>query len=122
MTTDVIVGFPNEDEAAFERTLELVDGSRHQPRARLLLLAPPGHGRRGARRPGRAGGEEAPLAGDAGPLGGALAPPPHGASSAGSERVLVDKVADTQCSGYTADYTRCYLPAGAARAGASWWR
>jgi hypothetical protein len=27
--------------------------------------------------------------------------------------VLVDKVADTQCSGYTADYTRCYLPAGA---------
>ena len=25
----------------------------------------------------------------------------------------VDKVAETQCSGYTADYTRCYLPAGA---------
>ena len=33
------------------------------------------------------------------------------------ERVLVDKVADTQCSGYTADYTRCYLPAGAAASG-----
>jgi hypothetical protein len=32
------------------------------------------------------------------------------------ERVLIDKVADTRCSGYTADYTRCYLPAdGAAR-------
>ena len=30
------------------------------------------------------------------------------------ERVLVDKVADTQCSGYTSDYTRCYLPAGGA--------
>ena len=29
--------------------------------------------------------------------------------------MLVDKVADTQCSGYTADYTRCYLPAGAGR-------
>ena len=29
------------------------------------------------------------------------------------ERVLVDKVADTQCSGYTADYTRCYLPRAA---------
>jgi len=29
------------------------------------------------------------------------------------ERVLIDKVAETQCSGYTADYTRCYLPAGA---------
>ncbi len=34
-----------------------------------------------------------------------------------TERVLVDKVADTQCSGYTEDYTRCYLPAGAAGAG-----
>jgi tRNA A37 methylthiotransferase MiaB len=33
------------------------------------------------------------------------------------EQVLVDKVADTQCSGYTADYTRCYLPAGAAARG-----
>ena len=30
------------------------------------------------------------------------------------EKVLIDKTADTQCSGYTADYTRCYLPAGAA--------
>ena len=34
------------------------------------------------------------------------------------ERVLIDKVADTQCSGYTADYTRCYLPAGAGPRGA----
>jgi hypothetical protein len=34
-----------------------------------------------------------------------------------TERVLVDKVAETQCSGYSADYTRCYLPAGAAVAG-----
>ena len=33
------------------------------------------------------------------------------------ERVLVDKVADTQCSGYTADYTRSYLPAGAGARG-----
>jgi hypothetical protein len=33
------------------------------------------------------------------------------------EHVLVDKVADTQCSGYTADYTRCYLPACAAARG-----
>ena len=39
------------------------------------------------------------------------------AKLAGPERVLVDKVADTQCSGYTADYTRCYLPAGAAVSG-----
>ena len=35
----------------------------------------------------------------------------------GPERVLVDKVADSQCSGYTADYTRCYLPGGAAARG-----
>ena len=35
----------------------------------------------------------------------------------GRERVLVDKVADSQCSGYTADYTRCYLPAGSASRG-----
>jgi threonylcarbamoyladenosine tRNA methylthiotransferase MtaB len=33
------------------------------------------------------------------------------------ERVLIDKVAETQCAGYTADYTRCYLPAGAAPRG-----
>jgi tRNA A37 methylthiotransferase MiaB len=33
------------------------------------------------------------------------------------ERVLVDKVAETQSSGYTSDYTRCYLPAGAAERG-----
>ena len=35
----------------------------------------------------------------------------------GRERVLIDKVADSQCSGYTADYTRCYLPAGAGARG-----
>jgi threonylcarbamoyladenosine tRNA methylthiotransferase MtaB len=34
-----------------------------------------------------------------------------------AERVLVDKVAESQCSGYSADYTRCYLPPGAAAAG-----
>ena len=32
--------------------------------------------------------------------------------------MLIDKVAETQCSGYTADYTRCYLPAGAGPRGA----
>ena len=35
----------------------------------------------------------------------------------GVEEVLVDKVADAQVSGYTRDYTRCYLPAGPAAAG-----
>ena len=38
----------------------------------------------------------------------------HRSAKLGHERiVLIDKVADSQCSGYTADYTRCYLPAGA---------
>jgi tRNA A37 methylthiotransferase MiaB len=33
------------------------------------------------------------------------------------ERVLLDKAAETQCSGYSEDYTRCYLPAGAGTPG-----
>jgi hypothetical protein len=33
------------------------------------------------------------------------------------ECILVDKVAESQCSGYTRDYTRCYLPAGTAERG-----
>jgi tRNA A37 methylthiotransferase MiaB len=42
----------------------------------------------------------------------------HRAAKLGrAELVLADKVADTQVSGYTADYTRCYLPAGAAAKG-----
>jgi hypothetical protein len=35
------------------------------------------------------------------------------------QRVLIDKVADSQCSGYTEDYTRCYLPPGVASSGAT---
>ena len=38
-------------------------------------------------------------------------------SSGAALQVLIDKVADSQCSGYTADYTRCYLPAGAGSRG-----
>ena len=34
-----------------------------------------------------------------------------------AETVLIDKTADTQCSGYTADYTRCYLPPDAGARG-----
>lgn len=42
----------------------------------------------------------------------------HRAGKLGTvERVLVDKLAEGQCSGYTADYTRCYLPAGVAARG-----
>ena len=31
--------------------------------------------------------------------------------------MLIDKVASDRCSGYTADYTRCYLDAGAGERG-----
>jgi threonylcarbamoyladenosine tRNA methylthiotransferase MtaB len=116
VTTDVIVGFPNEDQAAFERTLGLV-GEAGISRVHAFSYSP---------RPGTA----AEALGDRVPpqekkrrsreLRGLseVRSRHHRAAKVGrAERVLVDKVAQTQCAGYTADYTRCYLPAGAARAG-----
>jgi threonylcarbamoyladenosine tRNA methylthiotransferase MtaB len=116
VTTDIIVGFPNEDEAAFGRTLELVEEAGIS-RVHAFSYSP---------RPGTAAQE----------LGDRVHPEEkkrrsrelrglsevrsrhhRTAKLGGHERVLVDKVAETQCSGYTADYTRCYLPAGAATAG-----
>jgi threonylcarbamoyladenosine tRNA methylthiotransferase MtaB len=116
VTTDIIVGFPNEDEAAFERTLELVRAAGIS-RVHAFSYSP---------RPGTV----------AQALGDRVAPAEkkrrsrelrglsevssrrHRATKLGrSERVLVDKVAATQCAGYTADYTRCYLPPGAGAAG-----
>ncbi len=116
VTTDVIVGFPTEDERAFERTLELLDAAEIS-RVHAFSYSP---------RPGT-------LASD---LGDRVAPEEkkrrsrelrgrsevrsrhHRAAKLGrQEQVLVDKVADSQCSGYSADYTRCYLPAGAAARG-----
>jgi|HubBroStandDraft_6_1064221.scaffolds.fasta_scaffold218120_1 threonylcarbamoyladenosine tRNA methylthiotransferase MtaB len=116
VTTDVIVGFPNEDAAAFERTLGLVREAGIS-RVHAFSYSP---------RPGTA----------AEALGDRVSPQEkkrrsqelrglsevrsrhHRTAKVGAtERVLVDKVAPTQCAGYTADYTRCYLPAGVARAG-----
>ena len=113
ITTDVIVGFPTEDQRAFERTLAAVDDAGIT-RVHTFSYSP---------RPGTV----------AAALGDRVAPPDkkrrsqvlrarsevrsriHRSEKLGCvETVLVDKVADTQCSGYTADYTRCYLPAGAA--------
>ena len=112
LTTDVIVGFPTEDEAAFERTLHAVDEARIS-RVHVFPYSP---------RPGTRAAE----------LGDRVTPPEkkrrsqvlrgrsevrsrlHRSAKLGRRQtVLVDKVAETQCSGYTADYTRCYLPAGA---------
>jgi threonylcarbamoyladenosine tRNA methylthiotransferase MtaB len=116
VTTDVIVGFPTEDVAAFERTLELIDAAAIS-RVHAFPYSP---------RPGTA----AEALGDrvspqekkrrSGELRGrseVRSRHHRAAKLGGPERVLVDKVADTQVSGYTADYTRCYLPAGAAAAG-----
>ncbi len=116
VTTDVIVGFPNEDQAAFERTLELVREAgiskvhafSYSPRPGTVAealgdrVAPQEKKRRSLELRG---------------LSEVRSRHHRTAKLGGSERVLVDKVADTQCSGYTADYTRCYLPAGAASAG-----
>jgi threonylcarbamoyladenosine tRNA methylthiotransferase MtaB len=116
VTTDVIVGFPTESEEAFQRTLDAVDAAGitrvhvfpYSPRPETVaealgdLIAPQEKKRRSAVLRGHS--EVRSRHHRAGKLGR-------------RERVLVDKVADTQCSGYTADYTRCYLPAGAARRG-----
>src|SRR5271165_1098320 len=116
VTTDVIVGFPNEDEQAFQRTLELVEqagisrvhtfsySSRPGTAAEALgdLVAPEEKKQRSQAMRG---------------LSEVRSRQHRNRKLQGSERVLVDKVADTQCSGYTEDYTRCYLPAGAGGAG-----
>jgi threonylcarbamoyladenosine tRNA methylthiotransferase MtaB len=114
VTTDVIVGFPTEDPAAFERTLELVDAAEisrvhtfsYSPRpgtvaAGLGDVVPVAEKKRRSQEL-RGRSEARSRLHRAGKLGG-------------REVVLVDKVADVQCSGYTADYTRCYLPPGSPR-------
>jgi threonylcarbamoyladenosine tRNA methylthiotransferase MtaB len=116
VTTDVIVGFPTEDEDAFQRTLDAVDAAGIT-RVHTFSYSP---------RPGTVAAD----------LGDRVSPAEkkrrsqalrghsevrsrhHRTAKLGQRvRVLIDKVAETQCSGYTADYTRCYLPAGVGRRG-----
>jgi threonylcarbamoyladenosine tRNA methylthiotransferase MtaB len=114
VTTDVIVGFPTESEAAFERTLQAVDAAGitrvhvfpYSPRPGTVasglgdLVAPEEKKRRSRELRGHS----------------EVRSRHHRARKLGRrELVLVDKVAESQCSGYTADYTRCYLPAGTIR-------
>ena len=116
VTTDVIVGFPTESERAFENTLAAIDEARisrvhtfsYSPRPGTVAdglgdLVPPDEKKR--RSHALRGRSEA------------RSRQHRHAKLACVERVIVDKVADGQCSGYTADYTRCYLPAGAAERG-----
>jgi threonylcarbamoyladenosine tRNA methylthiotransferase MtaB len=113
VTTDVIVGFPTETEEAFQRTMQAVDAAgitkvhtfSYSPRPGTEADAlgdrvPPQEKKRRSREM-RGRSEVRSRHHRAEKLGG-------------RERVLIDKVADSQCSGYTGDYTRCYLPAGAA--------
>jgi threonylcarbamoyladenosine tRNA methylthiotransferase MtaB len=116
VTTDVIVGFPTETEEAFENTLRAVDQAGitrvhtfpYSPRpgteAEALGDRVPAQEKKRRSREMRARSE--------------VRSRHHRSAKLGQlETVMIDKVADSQCSGYTADYTRCYLPAGAAARG-----
>ncbi len=112
VTTDVIVGFPTETQAAFERTLDAIDAagisrvhtftysSRPGTKAEALGDRIPPEEKKQRSRELRGRSELRSRQWRTNKLG-------H------RETVLVDKAAETQCSGYTGDYTRCYLPAAA---------
>ena len=116
VTTDVIVGYPTEDEAAFERTLALVRATGITKVHTFGFSARPGT--------------------DADRLGDPVAPEEkkrrsrelrglsealgrrHRAARLGRvEDVLIDKAAADRASGYSRDYVRYYLPADAGGAG-----
>jgi threonylcarbamoyladenosine tRNA methylthiotransferase MtaB len=116
LTTDVIVGYPTEDDAAFERTLALVREAGITKVHTFSFSARPG--------------TEADRLGDPVPpaekkrrsrelrgLSEALGRRYRAAKLGATEDVLVDKVATERVSGYSRDYTRYYLPSGAAQAG-----
>ena len=116
ITTDVIVGFPTEDEAAFGRTLELLDEAEIS-RVHAFSYSP---------RPGTVAADLGDRVSPAEKQRRSQALRGHSevrsrlhrtAKLGGVEPVLIDKAAESQCSGYTADYTRLYLPPGAGARG-----
>jgi threonylcarbamoyladenosine tRNA methylthiotransferase MtaB len=116
VTTDVIVGYPTEDEAAFECTLALIDEAEISRVHAFSYSSRPGTVAEGLG--DRVAPEEKKRRSRVLRARSEVRSRLHRAGKLGlTERVLVDKVADTQCSGYTADYTRCYLPASAVRRG-----
>ena len=116
VTADVIVGFPTETQAAFERTLALLDTAAIS-RVHAFSYSPR-PGTEAAALGDRVDPQEKKARSQAVRGRSELRSRQHRTTKLGSvQRVLVDKVAETQCSGYSADYTRCYLPAGAAGRG-----
>jgi threonylcarbamoyladenosine tRNA methylthiotransferase MtaB len=116
VTTDVIVGFPTETEDAFQRTLTAVE------QAGITKLHTFSYSPRPGTRAEALGDRITPqekkrrsqaLRG----LSEVRSRHHRAAKLARTEKVLIDKVADSQCSGYTADYTRCYLPPGSGARG-----
>jgi len=116
LTTDVIVGFPTESDAAFGRTIEAIDAAGIT-RAHVFPYSPR-PGTVAAQLGDRVAADEKKRRSRA--LRGhcEVRSRHHRTAKLGrTESVLVDKVAVSQCSGYTSDYTRCYLPAGVAKRG-----
>jgi threonylcarbamoyladenosine tRNA methylthiotransferase MtaB len=116
VTTDVIVGFPTETEQAFQRTLDAVEEAgitkvhtfSYSPRPGTMAeqlgdrISPQEKKRRSQTLRG---------------LSEVRSRHHRTAKLGATERVLIDKAAETQCSGYTPDYTRCYLPPDAGARG-----
>jgi threonylcarbamoyladenosine tRNA methylthiotransferase MtaB len=116
ITTDVIVGFPTETEEAFVNTLSALDEAGIS-RVHTFSYSPR-PGTRAAELGDRIRPEEKKRRSQATRGRSEMRSRHHRAGKLNRpERVLIDKVADTQCSGYTADYTRCYLPPGVAARG-----
>ncbi|MBV9311744.1 MAG: tRNA (N(6)-L-threonylcarbamoyladenosine(37)-C(2))-methylthiotransferase MtaB [Solirubrobacterales bacterium] len=116
LTTDVIVGFPTEDEEAFARTLDVVDAAGIT-RVHSFSYSPR-PGTAAAALGDRISSEEKKQRSKRLRAHSEVRSRQHRDAKLGSRQgVLVDKVADRQCAGYTADYTRCYLPPAAARRG-----
>jgi threonylcarbamoyladenosine tRNA methylthiotransferase MtaB len=117
ITTDVIVGFPTETDEAFENTLGAVEEAGIS-RVHTFSYSPR-PGTVAADRGDRIRPEEKKRRSQMMRGHSEARARQHAARKLGSsESVLIDKVADTQCSGYTADYTRCYLPARSGSRGA----
>jgi threonylcarbamoyladenosine tRNA methylthiotransferase MtaB len=116
ITTDVIVGYPTEDDAAFARTLDVVRAAGITKVHTFSFSARPGT------EADRLGDPVAPeekkrrsreLRGLSEVLGRRF----RAARLGRRDDVLIDKVAPDRVSGYSRDYTRWYLPAEAGRAG-----